>query len=98
MLEENQSSSQTNRRGGKQAQNGSDESWNATKESKLPLDEREEEKDSIENESVFYDITFIIESLLFLVNTISKLNLNSVYYVMSKLNILLYVDKIQFHK
>ena len=57
MLEENQSSSQINRLGEKQAQNGSDESWNATKESKSTLDEREEEKHSIENESVFYDIT-----------------------------------------
>ena len=57
MLEENQSSSQINRLGEIQAQNGSDESWNATKESKLTLDEREEGKHSIENESVFYDIT-----------------------------------------
>ena len=78
MLEENQSSSQTNRRGDKQAQNGSDGSWNATKESKLSLDEREEEKHSIENESVFYDITYIKNHYYLRkeVNIISTLNLN----------------------
>ena len=67
MSEENQSSSQTNRRGEKQIQTGSDESRNATKESKLTLDERDEEKHTIENESVFQDITYIKRHYYFFV-------------------------------
>ena len=67
MSEENQSSSQTNRWGEKQSINGSDESCNATKGSKLTLDERDEEKHTIENESVFQDITYIKSHYYFFV-------------------------------
>ena len=67
MSEENQSSRQTNRQGEKQIQNGSDESRNATKESKLTLGERDEEKHTIENESVFQDITYIKSHYYFFV-------------------------------
>ena len=56
-LNENQSSCQAKRLGDTHQENGSDECSITTKESKSALDEREEERNSIENKSVIKDIT-----------------------------------------
>ena len=109
LLDETQSSCQATRQGEKHTQNGSDECWNATKESKVTLNEREENKHSIENDSVVKTLRTLRNHYYFIIKSKKKTfleeiliieisNLNWLYYVMSKPISLLYEDKKQFHK